>query len=144
MWAGTPFTKVPLLKDFGYLAIRRNTRKVMEGTYKVPVGADHHATKLLKLLKMDKKIRKAPRVSMVLTTDECIAGWSKAREVMSFGPSGYHFGHTKVVCKNCLLANEESTMTNILYTLGYSPQRWWQGTNCMLEKSSGNQHDDKL
>ncbi len=60
--------------------------------------------------------QKTELVSTVLTTEEYIQGWRKAREVTSSGPSGYHFRHAKAVCQDQLLADVEATLTNTPYT----------------------------
>ncbi len=103
-----------------------------------PPGMDEYAKKLLSVLSMPASIHQAPPVSMVVTTEEYQMGWRKAREHTSAGPSGYHFGHVKASATNQFLDDVEATLTNIPYAMGYSPQCWQQGTNCMIEKKPGN------
>ncbi len=100
--------------------------------------------KLLSFLSMPNRIHKAPLASMVVMTEEYQQGWCRAREFTSASPSGYHFGHVKVAGTNQYLADIEATLTNITYASGYSPQRWHQGTNCVIEKKPGNWRVDKL
>ncbi len=38
----------------------------------------------------------------------------------------------------------EATLMNIPYALGYSPQWWRQGTNCMIEKKLGKWRVNRL
>ncbi len=66
-----------------------------------------------------------------------IQGWFGAREIMLFGPSGYHFGHAKSVCTNWDLADNEEMKTNIPYTSGNLLKQWHQGTNCMILRIPG-------
>ncbi len=45
--AGTPLTWEALMGEFGYLAVRENSRTVIKGEYNPPLGMDPYTVKLL-------------------------------------------------------------------------------------------------
>ncbi len=59
--AGIPFTRQPLLGDFGYLVVGENAKKVLKGEYEPPPHTDEYAKKLLFFLKMDGPIKNPPQ-----------------------------------------------------------------------------------
>ncbi len=121
-WDGTHFTKQHVLRDFGYLAVGPKVQEVLRSEYRPAQDVDQYATKLLLALQMPEDVRAAAPVSMVVTTQDLITGWTNSQEYTCSGPSGYHFGHTKAVCQKQEMAEFEATMTNIPYAPGYLPQ----------------------
>ncbi len=80
--AGILFTTKPLLDNFGYLVIGKNTWKSLADAHNALEGMDPYAQKFLKLLKVDEAKRTAELVSTVLMTDEYLQGWGKQEKLL--------------------------------------------------------------
>jgi hypothetical protein len=70
--------------------------------------------------------------------------YNKLDEHTSSSPSGRHLGHYKVVARSELLSILHTNMMSIPYTVGISPQRWWQIIDVMLEKKPGERKRHRL
>ena len=66
------------------------------------------------------------------------------REETSSSKSGIHFGHYKARCADVQLAAIDAAMARIPFVTSYSPTRWQEGLNVMIEKKAGNYRVDKL
>jgi hypothetical protein len=142
--AGTPFMTQPLLNDFGYLAQGAATSSVLDGTYLPAPGTDLYAIKLLKQLKMDPAVVKAPPMKVVFSIQQHIRGWRKAREFTATAPTGLNFSHFIAASYDPILASFDATMANIPYATGYSSLRWQSGSNIRIPKSVASLRVDKL
>ena len=67
------------------------------------------------------KLKQIPILSHILSTDNHIQGWKKAREKTSSGISGMHFGQLKAGSRNPNIAAFEACMSGIPWLTGYSP-----------------------
>jgi len=76
--------------------------------------------------------------------EDYTSGWRKARETTSSSLSGIHFGHYMAGTFNPNIVLFNATMADIPLKTGYSPSRWRQGLNVMLEKTPGNFNVEKL
>ena len=66
------------------------------------------------------------------------------KEYTSSGVSGLHFGHWKGGCTNDYITDVHAISSSIPYITGYSPKRWQQGIDIMMEKLKGNNRVTKL
>jgi hypothetical protein len=73
----------------------------------------------------------------VVTTEDHIEGWKKAREQTASGRSGLHFGHFKAGITDPDIAAFEAALSSVPLQTGYSPDRWKQTVEVMLEKKPG-------
>jgi hypothetical protein len=132
----TPFLVEPLMEAFGLLGHAPVIQQVLDGTYIPPPNTDENAKLLLR------------QMSQPRTAPICVAeyrqAWYKATERTSSGPSNLHFGHHKAGAQNDILAQFETTMLNVVYLSGYSPNRWRKGLNIMIEKKPGCVEVEKL
>ena len=79
-----------------------------------------------------------------ISREELVTGWKKVKERTSSSPSGLHVGHWKAGCEDPGILWANTILTNIPYMSGYSPIRWRNGLNIMLEKIPDNCRVDKL
>ena len=76
-----------------------------------------------------------PLFSAELSTAAHQQGWRKVREKTASGRSGIHFGHFMAGSQQANIAAFEACMSGIPWVTGYSPIRWRQGLNVMIEKN---------
>ena len=81
------------------------------------------------------KVGNIPLLSAELSTAAHQQGWRKVRETT--GCSGLHFGHHIAGSQQANIAAFEACMSGIPWVTGYSPKRWQQGVNVMIEKKPG-------
>jgi hypothetical protein len=139
--AQTPFLQEPLLSLFGALGQKEAVGHTIEGTLEIPPNCDEYAAALLSHMVRPYPVKSVPSL---ITETEFVQLWTKAKERTSSGPSSIHFGHFKAYASSAYLTRWATTMMNIPYLSGYSPNRWRRGVNVMLEKKAGVVDVDKL
>ena len=90
------------------------------------------------------EIRRHGIFSMDFSTPSHQQGWQKMNEETSSSRSTIHFGHYITRSKDDELAAMDAAMARIPAISGYSPLRWRQGLNVVLEKKPGENRVDKL
>ena len=140
----TPFMTSPLLDDFGYLPVGPNADAVLSGDYQPPADADPYAIRFLRHLKMSPKVLTAEPVSNIITTEQYIDGWKKAKERTACGSTVLNFSHFKAGILRPKIAEFEATMSHIPYSTGYSPRRYRQAIDAELLKKPDQFRIDKL
>ena len=140
---GTPMTISPLIDDFGLLGTGSAADELLRGTYNFPEGIDKSVKSVLDNMKCPETI-KLTKQPIPITCNEHKSGWNKVKERTSSSPSGLHVGHWKCASADENLNWLNTSMANIPFLSGYSPRRWQNGINVMLEKKKGNFRVDKL
>jgi len=137
----TPLLQQPILNQFGEIGTNQQAfKQALAGTLNPEVHEDPFVTKLLKALQRPPQVIDIPQRSL----QEYMEGWKKARETTSSSLSSIHFGHYMVGTFNPDILIFNATMADIPLKTGYSPARWCEGLNVMLEESPGNFKIKKL
>ena len=129
------FMLEPMRSIFGYRGDTQATEQVLDGTFPVPPNIEEEGHLLLKSLQ-----RPIPRdgvqvpIRKVITTDDHIRAFKRAKEKTSAGMSGIHFGHFKAHIKRRRLAEMDASMRSIAYATGYVYKRWTKGLDVQLLK----------
>jgi len=137
----TPMLQTDMIQRFGEIGANRpELKNVLAGKSQPLPTDDTYTTKLLQHLSRPPNITKLPPRSL----QEYNMGWRKSQETTASSMSGIHFGHYMAGTFNPEIAIFNATMADLPMRTGYSPQRWREGLNVMLEKTPGNFNVEKL
>ena len=125
---GTPFMVEPLRLLIGDMGIGPTADAILLGTFIIPDGTDPFAAKLLPFLAMSPAIRDSLPIATTIDTPTYMAGWQRAKERTSSGPSGLHFGHFKAGCQHPLVADFDAMMVQI-------PLCYWLFSSAMATRN---------
>ena len=140
---GTPFTISPMVEELGLLGTSQAADDILQGDYTPPAGTGRDMQTILDHLQCpdSTQIKTQPNP---ITCEEYRRGWRKVKEKISSSPTGLHVGHWKCGSLDNTINWVNASMANIPYLSGYSPSRWQQGINVMIEKKKGNYRVDRL
>ncbi len=139
----TPFYKHPYNKLFGYKGLTLSCQKVLDGTFTLPVNASTHIKDFLTHVSMPDVIKNNP-TNMEMTLPSFISFWRKTKENISCYPSEFSFATFKASSHDPPLAYMDCIMTQIPLQSGYSPTRWQQCVDVMIQKKSNMTDVDSL
>jgi hypothetical protein len=79
-----------------------------------------------------------------ITADQFIDNYRNVQEKTSSSYSGRHVGHYTAILENSTLVDIHLAMMSIPYQVGFSPMRWHEVVDVMLEKEAGNPKQHRL
>jgi ribonuclease HI len=149
---GTPFTLDPLSR-INWEADSDEAEALINGEIHPNLGTITNSY-VRRLLNYICKMPKLPLVDCQLSIEEVAAGFRKWREATSTSPSGCHLGLRRVTTYNYPDEELEKIKTEILKIQtfiinlplkhGFSPNRWQNVTNALIEKIPNRPYIHKL
>jgi len=152
----TPFGQEPLKTFFGYKGDQPGAESLIQGHLPPPEIMTQLLPETQALLKylsrtaqnsLTTSSQNAPtagNTSPLITPEQFKALYKIIDERTSSSPSGRHVGHYKVAAHSALLSTIHSSMMSIPYKIGFSPRRWQQIIDVMLEKKPGDRRIHRL
>ena len=130
----TPCMNNPLQHLLGLLGDTEICDRILDGTFVPPPSTDVYTTEFIKELKQHPN--SSTGIALNVSPDDFSNGWKKMNEFTSSGISGMHFGHMKACASSPFLTEFESSISQIPFATGYSPQQWQQGVIVMIQKKA--------
>jgi hypothetical protein len=135
----TPFASEPLLSYFGYCGNKPGADALLAGRLPPSSILDSLLPETKQILTtLAQPGLSTPKLPSSISTQEFKALYKILPEAISSSPSGRHLGHYKVASTWEPLAEFHAKMMSIPYLAGFSPQRWHQVVDIMLEKNPGD------
>jgi hypothetical protein len=134
----TPFASKPLLTYFGFGGDTVGADALLAGELPPPQITKSLLPETMQLLTLAKPSVGVPVFSSTISAQEFASLYKILPESTSSSPSGRHLGHYKVASGYDHLAGLHSMMMSIPYLAGFSPPRWQQVVDIMLEKDPGD------
>jgi len=136
----TPCGTEPLASHLGYKADTVGSEDIIKG---VGLPPDIMTALLPETVAIFKTLtslthQSHPAVPTHITPEQFISCYKVMDERTSSSPSGWHIGHYKAAILSEALTEVHSTMMSIPLTAGFSPTRWRQIIDVMLEKKPGD------
>jgi hypothetical protein len=134
----TPFGSGPLATSIGQLVDTPAAEVLLQGNNLPTNLLSSLMPETIRLLQTIATPRTPVNQSSIITEEDFIATYKWAQENTSSSPSGRHVGHYKAIVKDPNLVSLHTTMMNIPFQVGITPDRWTRVTNIMLEKDAGS------
>jgi hypothetical protein len=140
----TPPMTDPLLSDLGLLAETEQVQEILQGIYVPPPDTDKYAALLIRELKMPNNVINNPVPQIEVTPEMNRDAWRKQRESVSSDPHGLSFSHYKAAAQDEINNEFDSTMRNLPFKYGFSPDRWRNITDVEILKKAGVYDIEKM
>lgn len=134
----TPFGSGYLRDQIGLDASTQQADDLLQGRF-IPDQCEQLMPETLDIIdQLGKPLQiSAAQPKSKISISEFQAAYKTVKESTSSSPSGRHVGHYKVAATDPILSDLHSRMMSIPYQAGFSPKRWQQVTDIMLEKKEG-------
>ena len=143
----TPFGTEPLKTYFGYKGDTVGAEQLIGGTLPTPNILQQllpETQSIIQYLATFPRQDQGDPISPIIKAEQFRRLYNSMDERTSSSPSGRHLGHYKVAAQVELLTNLHSMMMSIPYMVGFSPRRWRQVIDVMLEKKPGERKIHRL
>jgi len=137
----TPFATEPLLSSIGLDGAGPGSDSIMNGILppeEVTRQLLPETVAILTNLANLPASSTIPSLATSITPEKFQALYKTITEQTSSSPSGRHVGHYKAIAKSDDLSKLWAAMMHIPHLSGFSPSRWRNVVDVMLEKSPGN------
>jgi len=141
----TPFGQEPLHSYFGYKGDQLGAEALIKGQLPPPAIMSRLLPETQALLQyLATATRCDSDYPSTISPEQFCSLYKALAEGTSSSPSGRHLGHYKTAIRSDWLSNLHSTMMSIPYLTGFSPTRWRQVVDVMLEKKQGDRRVHRL
>jgi hypothetical protein len=135
----TPFASEPLLSYLGYNGDTAEAEALLAGTLPPASITESLLPETQQLLKtLSTQQASIKNYSSTISGEDFSNLYKVLSESTSSSPSGRHIGHYKVASTQEHLADLHAKMMSIPHLAGFSPDRWHQVVDIMLEKDLGD------
>lgn len=136
-----PICNGALRGEFGYLAISRTARAILEGTYNYPEYFDSATKSLCLACARIRQLVPENLVTTVIKLEEWSRHWKKSKEDTSLSESGCHYcaGATSP-----MISHFHALKATLTFHRGIVLERWSRGLSVMIEKTFGCSMVSKL
>jgi hypothetical protein len=142
----TPFLQPALASIFGHRNDTPATPEVLAGTFECPGNTSAHTRDLLQHLQnapIPPDVQHfSPR--RIISTEDNVKAWKRAKERTASGMSGLHFGMFKAHILRPQLAALDASMRSVAYMTGFLYSRWKKGVDVQLLKKKKDFRAEKL
>jgi hypothetical protein len=140
----TPFASEPLRSYFGLNGDGPGVQQILASVPPPPHIMDNLLPETQALLRTLANIPIASSIDTSITTAKFRQLNNILPEKISSSPSGRHIGHYKAIAKSEKLTNIWATMMALPHLAGFSPKRWREVVDVMLQKTPGNSKIHRL
>jgi hypothetical protein len=127
----------------GYKAELSGAEEILAGTFSPDPDSDQYAIQFIQQMKMDPIVH-AHQSSKAITTQSYYESWQRMKPNTSCSPSGPSFVDYIAGSRDDNITAFDTTMTNIPYASGYTPQAWTQMTDVLIPKKNNSLLVEKL
>ena len=139
----TPLMRTDLTSRIRYHAELPGADEILAGTFIPPPDLDQYAVQFLAQMKMN-PIVQDHQLSKAIPTQAYQESWQHMKPNTSCSPSGPSFVDYIAGSRDDDIAAFDTTMANIPYASGYTPQTWTQMTDVLIPKKSHSSLVEKL
>jgi hypothetical protein len=132
-----PICSGQLRETFGYNAICRTTREILEGTYEYPSDFAEATKEILWECARIRLMVPKDSVKTEISMEDWRGHWATIKEDTSSSKSGRHFGHYKAGLRSQHITYLQALQSSLIIKRGLVLGRWAQGLSVMLEKIYG-------
>ena len=132
-----PICSGKLRGKFGYNAISRTAKAILDGTYEFPPDFDTATKEILRECAMIREMIPASSLNTRITKEEWKQQWRGRRESTSSSESGLHFGHYIAGISSDHISHFHALKASLIIRRGVVLDRWARGLSVMLEKMFG-------
>jgi len=142
----TPCGVEPLASYLGYKADTEGARHICEGATLPPEISEQLLPETQAIFTTLTSLAKAhnPTISPLIQPEQFKSCYKAMDERTSSSPSGRHLGHYKAATLSEELTKLHSAMMSIPLSAGFSPTRWQQIIDVMIEKQPGDHRIHRL
>jgi hypothetical protein len=134
----TPFGSGYLLQQFGMNLEGESVSDLLNGSFTVDPKVDLLPETHKMLKRLCTPLQNQSSFPTTITLQEFQSTYNIVKECTSSSISGRHVGHYKAAIQDDNIATVHTAMMSLPYTIGFSPTRWRNVVDMMLEKEPGN------
>ena len=126
----------------GWTANTDASTRLLKG--KVPNDLHIDIKHIASYLQKSKIVSERPTINSVMSEEQYVSGWAKAKERTSSGISGLHFGHFKANSTMNETLDIDLKLLQMTILLGYSLVRWRSAVDVMIPKKADSKKAAQL